>query len=178
VTYGGYVNVSRQDIDFSSPGIMDIIINDLAAQYAIQTEAAAFTTFDAAATAGTAIATGPRPPPVDGIVVGAVSRSTPRRRALRVFAITGRTCCRSGPVFPPYNPTNAVSPGLEAGSFGTGLSAASPGSRLRVGRLRHVEDSCHVDRRRRSLRRQNRSLQVVEPSVLGLQVAMQATSHR
>jgi HK97 family phage major capsid protein len=40
VTYGGYVNVSRQNIDFSQPSVMDIIINDLAAQYAIETEQA------------------------------------------------------------------------------------------------------------------------------------------
>ena len=39
VTYGGYVNVSRQDIDFAQPSMLDVVINDLAAQYAIQTEA-------------------------------------------------------------------------------------------------------------------------------------------
>lgn len=41
VTYGGYVNVSRQNIDFSNPSAFDAIVNDLALQYAIQTEAAA-----------------------------------------------------------------------------------------------------------------------------------------
>src|SRR5207342_3106104 len=40
VTYGGYVNVSRQDIDFSQPSMLDVVINDLASQYAVQTEAA------------------------------------------------------------------------------------------------------------------------------------------
>src|SRR5918994_2223027 len=40
VTYGGYVNVSQQNIDFSSPASLDVVVNDLAAQYAIQTEAA------------------------------------------------------------------------------------------------------------------------------------------
>src|SRR5215217_2233459 len=39
VTYGGYVNVSRQDIDFAQPSMLDVVVNDLAAQYAIQTEA-------------------------------------------------------------------------------------------------------------------------------------------
>src|SRR5262245_41166833 len=56
-TYGGYVNISRQDLDFTTPGVLDIVINDLAAQYAVLSEANAFTTFDAAATAGIAIAT-------------------------------------------------------------------------------------------------------------------------
>ena len=41
-TYGGYVNISRQDINRTSPGILDMVINaNLAGQYAIQTEAAA-----------------------------------------------------------------------------------------------------------------------------------------
>src|SRR5215207_4204996 len=39
VTYGGYVNVSRQDIDFAQPSMLDVVVNDLASQYAIQTEA-------------------------------------------------------------------------------------------------------------------------------------------
>ncbi|GJJ22289.1 phage major capsid protein [Mycolicibacterium mageritense] len=41
VTYGGYVNVSRQNIDFSNPSAFDAIVNDLSVQYAIQTESAA-----------------------------------------------------------------------------------------------------------------------------------------
>src|SRR4029077_268081 len=41
VTLGGYVNVSRQAVDWSQPQVMDIIIQDLAAQYAILTEATA-----------------------------------------------------------------------------------------------------------------------------------------
>ena len=57
-TYGGYVNVSRQIIDWSTPSIMDIVVGDLAAQYAIQTETAAAAQFLAAATAGTVIPTG------------------------------------------------------------------------------------------------------------------------
>src|SRR5262245_19652342 len=38
ITYGGYVNVSRQNVDWSQPQVMDIIIGDLAAQYAVETE--------------------------------------------------------------------------------------------------------------------------------------------
>ena len=38
VTYGGYVNVSRQDIDWTQPQIMDIVISDLAGVYAQETE--------------------------------------------------------------------------------------------------------------------------------------------
>jgi HK97 family phage major capsid protein len=135
VTYGGYVNVSRQDVDFSSPGIMDIIISDLAAQYAIQTEAAAFTTFDAAATAGVAIATGAATSA--GVMTSlwdAVSKIyTASKGAGRVFAICGPDMLPIlGPVFPPYNAQNAVSPGLMAGDFGTGLIGSISGIPLYV----------------------------------------------
>src|SRR4029077_1537074 len=59
VTYGGYVNVSRQNIDWSQPAIMDLVINDLAAVYAQETEKALCTAVDAATTAGPVIPTGP-----------------------------------------------------------------------------------------------------------------------
>ena len=52
VTYGGYLNVSRQLIDWTQPQIMDIVIQDLAGQYAMETEDATATALLAAATAG------------------------------------------------------------------------------------------------------------------------------
>lgn len=39
-TFGGVVNVSRQDIDWTSPSAWDILTRDLADQYALATEAA------------------------------------------------------------------------------------------------------------------------------------------
>ena len=175
VTWGGYVNVSRQDIDFTQPGILDTVINDLAAVYAVQTEAAAFTTFDAAATAGVAIATGAAT--AAGVMTSlwdAVSKIySASKGAGQVFAITGPDMLPIlGPVFPPYNPQNAVSPGLAAGDFGTGLVGSISGIPLYVsagcGTLRILVFSTagaevYEDR--------IGSLQVVEPSVLGLQVA-------
>jgi HK97 family phage major capsid protein len=49
-TYGGTVDISRQDIDWTSPAAWDILIRDLADVYAIQTETAVATAFEAAAT--------------------------------------------------------------------------------------------------------------------------------
>src|SRR5215831_8458166 len=174
-TWGGYVNVSRQDIDFTQPGIMDTVVNDLAGVYAVQTEAAAFTTFDAAATAGIAIATGAAT--AAGVMTSlwdAVSKIyTASKGAGRVFAITGPDMLPIlGPVFPPYNPQNAVSPGLAAGDFGTGLVGSISGIPLYVsagcGTLRILVFSTagaevYEDR--------IGSLSVIEPSVLGVQVA-------
>lgn len=44
-TYGGAVDISRQDIDWTSPAAWDALVTDLANVYAKQTEAAAATAF-------------------------------------------------------------------------------------------------------------------------------------
>jgi HK97 family phage major capsid protein len=49
-TYGGTVDISRQDIDWTSPAAWDILIRDLADVYAVQTETAVAAAFKLAAT--------------------------------------------------------------------------------------------------------------------------------
>jgi hypothetical protein len=49
-TYGGTVDISRQDIDWTSPAAWDILISDLADVYSEQTELAVATAFETAAT--------------------------------------------------------------------------------------------------------------------------------
>lgn len=49
-TYGGVVNVSRQDIDWTSPSAWDILLRDLANVYAAETDDAAATAFATAVT--------------------------------------------------------------------------------------------------------------------------------
>ena len=49
-TYGGTVDISRQDIDWTAPSAWDILIKDLADVYAVQTETAAAAAFKTAAT--------------------------------------------------------------------------------------------------------------------------------
>jgi HK97 family phage major capsid protein len=174
-TYGGYVNVSRQDIDFTQPGIMDIVINDLAAVYAVQTEAAACAAFDTASTAGVPIATGAAT--AAGVATSLWDAAgkiyTATKGAGRVFAVMGPDMLPIlGPVFPPYNPQNAISPGLTIGDFGSGAVGSISGIPLfvsgGVGTLRMLVFSTaaaevYEDR--------IGALQVVEPSVLGVQVA-------
>jgi len=174
-TYGGYVNVSRQNTDFSQPGILDVVINDLAAVYAVQTEAAAATAFDTAATAGIAIATGAAT--AAGVATSlwdAVSKIyTATKGAGRVFAVTGPDMLPIlGPVFPPVNPQNAISAGLAMGDFGTGLVGSISGIPLYVsggvGTLRILVFSTAAAE---VYEQRVGALQVVEPSVLGVQVA-------
>lgn len=174
-TYGGYVNVSRQDVDFTQPGILDVIVNDLAGQYAVQTEAAAFTTFDAAATAGLALPTGANT--ADQLAASlwdAASRIyTATKGQGRVAAFMAPAMLAAiGPIFPPIPAQPSQSPGLSAANFSTGLvgniagipiyvSAGVGASRMIV--LSSAAAEAYEDR--------IGSLQVVEPSVLGVQVA-------
>lgn len=57
-TFGGYVNISRQDIDWTSPSAWDALLRDLQEQYALGTENYAADTFEAAVTAETELPAG------------------------------------------------------------------------------------------------------------------------
>lgn len=50
VTHGGYVDISRQDIDWTSPAAWDILVRDLAENYAVDTESTVAGNFVAGAT--------------------------------------------------------------------------------------------------------------------------------
>lgn len=49
-TYGGWANVSRQSIDWTSPGVWDALMTDFIEQYGLETEKAAATAFATAVT--------------------------------------------------------------------------------------------------------------------------------
>jgi HK97 family phage major capsid protein len=91
VTYGGYVNVSRQNIDFSTPAALDLIVNDLAAQYAIETEAA---TCDLLATTATTAVNYDETPSAGDLHRG------PRPGALGARRSAGSPGCLRSPVRP------------------------------------------------------------------------------
>ena len=56
-TFGGALNISRQDIDWTSPSAWDAVLSDLQEQYALETENAAADTFAAAVTGTTELET-------------------------------------------------------------------------------------------------------------------------
>jgi HK97 family phage major capsid protein len=174
-TLGGYVNVSRQDIDWTQPAIMDLVINDLAGQYALETEQSAVQAFYTGATAGPTI---PATPDGDA-VAGALWEA-----AADVFVATqgqGRliaVCSPDvlglvGPLFAPVNPQNAQSTGFNAGSFGTGAVGAISGISIVVTAGFAAAKSLMVLSSAAAEIYEDRvgALQVVEPSVLGVQVA-------
>lgn len=174
-TYGGYVNVSRQNVDWSTPAIMDLVINDLAGIYAQETEKALCVAVDAATTAGPVIPTGAATPAaVSAAVWGAVGSvyAATKGAGRVIIACSPDTLGLLGPAFPGVNPTNAISPGFQASDFAQGTVGTISGLPVVVSAgfdagtmivLSTAAVEVYEDR--------IGSLQVVEPSVLGVQVA-------
>ena len=175
-TYGGYVNVSRQNIDFTSPQALDLVINDLAAQYAIQTEAAAAAELEATATV--AVGYGTSGNETAATIAGALWEAVGT-----VYGVTkgqgriGLVCAPDvlgvfGPLFVPINPQSAQSTGFTANMFGQGQMGSISGipvlmsAGLTSGKA-YVFSTAAVE----AFEQRVGSLQVTEPSVLGVQVA-------
>ena len=174
VTYGGYVNVSRQSIDFSQPGVLDIIITDLAAQYSIDTEAATDTAI--ATTTATAIGYGTTP---TNASVGAAVWSA----AAQVYtAVKGQgqlfiivapdRLATFGGLFAPYGPFNQFGRDFDAANFKQGVMGTISGvpvvmsAGLASGKS-YVLSTAAIE----VYEQRVGTLQVVEPSVMGLQIA-------
>lgn len=181
VTYGGYVNVSRQNIDFSSPQMFDAIVNDLAAQYAIQTEAA----LGVALIAGTnnvELTTASGGVPTAGelttalwTAVGNVYNAT-KGQGRVVLVVQPAKLGSWGSLFAPVNPQNAQSTGFSAADFSQGLMGTVSGVPVYVSAglvsapattFGIVMSTAAVE----VYEQRVGALQVVEPSVLGVQVA-------
>ncbi len=175
-TYGGYVNVSRQNIDWSVPSIMDLVTNDLAAQYAIQTEGVAAAAVVAGATAPTTpITGGSTAEEIAAALWAAVAKvyaAMPGAGRV-VLVLSPDMLAAFGPLFAPYGPTNSQGSGFSAASFGTGgpLGTISGvpvymSASLATGTALVVNTSAAEVYEQRI-----GTLSVTEPSVLGIQVA-------
>jgi HK97 family phage major capsid protein len=174
-TLGGYVNISRQNQAWSQPAIMDIVVNDLAGQYAIETENAFADALMAAATAETALPTGAATAAqVSAALWTAVGNVyTATKGAGRLFqAVSADMLGILGPLFAPVNPQNSQSSGFNAADIGSGtvgsisgvpviVSAGLNAGSWLVGSTAGAE--VYEDR--------IGVLSVIEPSVLGTQVA-------
>jgi len=174
-TIGGYVNVSRQSIDWSQPAVMDLVISDLAAQYAIQTEGTAVLSFYGTATQGGTIPATPTGDQVSAqFWAAAASCYTATKGQGTVIAVASPDVLGSlGPLFQPVNPMNQQGEGFRASAFGLGVAGYVSGvpvivtsgfattKRLMI--MSTAAGEVYEDR--------IGSLSVVEPSVLGVQVA-------
>jgi hypothetical protein len=172
-TFGGYVNVSKQDINRSSPAILDMIINDLAQQYAIETEEETADVLWAAATAGPIIPTGP--------ATGAVVANAIWGAAGQVFAATkgqGQTVVAVspdmlgliGPIFPPINPTNAYSSGFQTPNTQGDVGSIAGLTVIMSAGLDTGQILVYSTAAAKTFEYVYGNLQVVEPSVWGVQV--------
>lgn len=177
-TYGGYVNVSRQNIDWTQPQVLDIVIADLTSEYAFETEEATGTDLAAIAATGPTIPANPTAQDIAnalwagaGLVFGNMwAARMPMGRL--VLAVAPDMLGLLGPLFAPVNPQNAQSSGFSAAMFGEGPQPAVSGivpvvsGALAAGTALLVSSNAvevYEDR--------IGALQVVEPSVLGTQVA-------
>lgn len=173
-TYGGYLNVSRQNIDFSSPQIMDIIIEDLAARYAIKTEAAVGVELTASTTAAVGYGAAPTADTVAAAIWTAVGTAYGVTKNLGrvILAIAPDRLGVFGPLFAPINPADAQSPGFLASGFGQGVLGQISGvpvvvsAGLTTGQA-FVFSTAAIEVYEQRIG----TLQATEPSVLGVQVA-------
>jgi HK97 family phage major capsid protein len=174
VTYGGYVNVSRQNIDFSTPQILDIIINDLAAQYAIQTEAAVAAQLAAATSTGIGYGASATADTVSAAIwqAAALAYGATKGQGRLVIAVAPDRLGVFGPLFNPVNPQNAQSPGMSAGSFGQGIMGTISGIPVLMSAgLGSGESFLFSTAAVEVFEQRVGTLQATEPSVMGVQVA-------
>lgn len=173
-TYGGYVNVSRQNIDWSQPQIMDIVINDLAGQYAIETEEATADALWAGGTAGPVLPAAPTSADVAEALWTAAGSAyaAMHGQGSLVLAVAPDMLGLIGPLFAPINPTNAQSSGFSAGSFGSGAVGAVSGISVVMSAALDAGQALVISTAAAEIYEDRiGALQVVEPSVLGVQVA-------
>jgi HK97 family phage major capsid protein len=174
-TYGGYVNLSRQNIDWSVPSMLDVVINDLAAYYARTTETVTGTTIKAGATAQTPVITATSTAAeINAAIWKAVGTTyTNVPGAGRPFiAVSPDMMVAFGALFVPVNPQNAISSGFSAGDLAAGGMGSVSGVPIVMSyglaagtALLINSDAAAVFEQRIG------TLQVTEPSVIGVQVA-------
>jgi len=174
-TYGGTINLSWQDRDWTDPAIMDLLVNDLAASYFQETDKAFCTYFAAAVTQTQALAT----PDGEGLV-GAIYAATGTIFAATngmpdtlwvapdVWGAIGSLSDTTGrQLFPTVNPMNAmgsVNPQSMTGSV-AGMKLVVD-KHLAAGTA-ILGDSTYVE----TYETIGGQVSVIEPSVLGTQMA-------
>lgn len=173
-TFGGYVNVSRQNLDFSSPQALDLVINDLAAQYAIETEAAVDAELATTTTAAVDYSEGGGADALSAAVwsAAATAYNAVKGQGRLAIAIAPDRLEFFGPLFAPVNPRDAQSPGFTAGQFGQGQMGTISGIPVVMSAgLATGEAFLFSTASIEAFEQRVGALQAVEPSVLGTQVA-------
>ena len=166
--------MSREDIDFSQPQILDVIIEDLAARYAIQTETALRTSLDASTSTNVGYGASPTAATIRAALwsaQGTIYTATGGRGRV-ILALSAGRLPVFGPLFAPIVGVAANNEGLSASDVPAGLIGSisgipvyfSPGLGTNKAFL-FSTGAVEVYEQRVG------QLQAVEPSVLGVQVA-------
>jgi HK97 family phage major capsid protein len=175
VTYGGYVNVSRQNIDFTNGQAMNLVIEGLASQYAIQTEAAVGTALDAST--GTPVPYGAGASSAAQIRTALWSAAATVYSAVKgqgrlILALAPDRLAAFGPLFTPIPTAVAPGEGLVAGEFGSGTVGGISGiTAVMSAGLASTKAFLFSTAAMEVFEQRVGTLQVTEPSVLGVQVA-------
>jgi HK97 family phage major capsid protein len=176
-TYGGSVDISRQDIDWTSPAAWDILVRDLADVYAIYTETTCATDFATAATgANVPVTDDSLAAWMDGLYTAAMRSYRAGKRmpdrvwcSLDVWARLGALVDVARPVFPPNTTDEMNVPGTASLADFRGdilglpriVVPTFPGGTCIVGPSALFEAYEEVIG----------LLSVIEPSILGVEVA-------
>jgi len=173
VTYGGYVNVSRQDIDFTNGQAMDLVIQGLASNYAIQTEAAVGIALDAST--GTPVGYGASPTAVTIRAAlwsaAATVYTAVKGQGRLVLALAPDRLAAFGPLFTPIPTAVAPGEGLVAGEFGSGQVGGISGiTAVMSAGLASTKAFLFSTAAMEVFEQRVGTLSVTEPSVLGVQV--------
>jgi hypothetical protein len=174
LTFGGYVNVSRQSIDWSDPNAMDVIVNNLAKTYRARTEeyVADFLAANNASDQGY-----PLDPTADELATAIFTAAGTVFSAVNgegrlVLVIAPDKLADFGPLFAPYNPQSAQGIGFMASNFGQGVMGQISGIPVIMSSALDSGEAFVLSTAAVELYEQEIGmLQVVEPSVLGVQVA-------
>lgn len=173
-TYGGYVNVSRQNIDWTSPNAFDAVVNSLAEQYAIVTESVAC---DALQAVNTTAVEYPLTPTGDELAAAIWSARAAVYTAVKgqgsvLIAIAPDRLADFGPLFAQYGPFNQQGTGFSAANFNQGVVGVISGIPVYMTAGLASGEAFVMSTAALELYEQRVGvLQVVEPSVLGVQVA-------
>lgn len=173
VTYGGYVNVAKQLLDFAKPGTLDVIINDLAANYSIETEAAAAAALAAVDTVAVSYAATDQVSVSKGVWAAAAQVFTACKGQGRLVLFVAPDRLETfGPLFSPVNPQNNQGEGFLAANFRQGIMGYISGipTAMSAG-LAEGEAFMTSTAAVEPYEQRGGALQVIEPSVLGIQVA-------
>lgn len=173
-TFGGYVNVSKQDINRSSPSILDMIITDLAQQYAIETEEEAADVLWAGGTGGPILPATPTAEDINAAIWGAAGQvfAATKGQGSTIVMVSPDMLGVIGPILGVTSANgNNVGTGFQAANIGQGAQGAVSGLTINMSAgLDAGQILVYSTAAAKAFEYKYGNMQVVEPSVWGVQV--------